>query len=244
MARRRFFVDEIHAGRARIEGADAQHLTRVLRVEPGQKFEISDNQSVYLAEVETARKDLVDFAVIERLELSSAAVSITLFASLVRFERFELLIEKATELGVKSIVPVEAERSEKGLDRAAAKRLPRWQRIAREASEQSRRARLPEIGPPGRLSEAIRDDSSFRYLLDEMEAPPILAVLPAVWSVTDTVALLVGPEGGWTDRERGLIAGARWKPVSLGPSILKTETAALAAIAILTAAWNESLQTD
>src|SRR5690242_14638564 len=113
MSRRRFFVEEIHAGRARIAGDDAHHLTRVLRVERGQRFEISDNQNVYLAEVETARKDLVDFTVIERLELSSPPVRVILFASLIRYERFELMIEKATELGVETIVPVQAERSEK-----------------------------------------------------------------------------------------------------------------------------------
>jgi len=237
MARRRFFVDEIHAGRARIAGDDAHHLTRVLRVERGQQFEISDNRNVYLAEVETARKDLVDFTILEPVDFSSPVIRVALFASLIRFERFELLIEKATEMGVEMIVPVPSERSEKGLDRAAEKRLPRWNRIAREASEQSRRARLPSIGLPVRLSEAVRHESTYRYALEEAEAPPILKFLPAIRSATDTVALLVGPEGGWTDRERRLISEAQWQPVSLGPSILKTETAALAAIAVLTAAW-------
>jgi 16S rRNA (uracil1498-N3)-methyltransferase len=237
MSRRRFFVDEIHAGKARIAGEDAHHLTRVLRVERGQRFEISDNHNVYLAEVETARKDLVDFAVIERLELSSPPVRMILFASLIRYERFELLIEKATELGVETIVPVQAERSEKGLDRAAAKRLARWNRIAREASEQSRRARLPGIESPVRLSQAVRHECDLRYFLEEAEAPPILKSLPAIRSEADTVALLVGPEGGWTDRERSMIGDAPWQPVSLGPGVLKTETAALAALAVLSAAW-------
>jgi len=237
MARRRFFVDEIHAGRARIAGLDANHLTRVLRVERGQKFEISDNRNVYLAEVETARKDFVDFAVLERLELPGPVVRITLLASLVRFERFELLVEKATELGVESIVPVQAERSEKGLERAAAKRVARWNRIAREASEQSRRVLLPGIGLPAPLSQAVSRECDFRYLLDETAPLPILKALPAIRSAADTVGILVGPEGGWTDRERKLITEAQWQPVSLGPSILKTETAALAALAVLMAAW-------
>jgi len=244
MARRRFFVDEVRAGRARIAGDDAHHLTRVLRVERGQKFEISDNRNVYLAEVDTARKDLVDFAILERLELAGPPVDVTLFASLIRFERFELLIEKATELGVKTIVPVQAERSEKGLDGAAVKRLPRWKRVAREASEQSRRAQLPEIEPPMPLHDAVRNGNRFRYALEEGDAAPILKVLPGIRRAGDTVALLVGPEGGWTAGERELFTGSDWQPVSLGPSILKTETAALAALAVLMAAWNESLQVD
>ena len=237
MARRRFFVDQVHAGHARIQGADAHHLTRVLRVEPGQKFEISDNQNLYLAEVEAARKDLVDFAIIQRLEAPVPQVRITLLASLIRFERFELIIEKATELGVAAIVPVLAERSEKGLDRAVASRLPRWIRIAREASEQSRRARLPEIAPCLSLNAALQHENGYRYLLDEADAPPILAVLPAGRSDQDSLSLLVGPEGGWTDRERAQIVDARWQPVSLGRNILRTETATLAALAILNAAW-------
>src|SRR5271156_4792918 len=105
MARRRFFVDAVQSGRARITGPDAHHLTRVLRVEPGQQFEISDNHSVYLAEVESARKDLVSFVVHEPLAVAEPVVRSTLLASLVRFERFEWIVEKATELGVERIVP-------------------------------------------------------------------------------------------------------------------------------------------
>src|SRR5947209_3457709 len=115
MARRRFFVNAVHAGRAQILGEDAHHLTRVLRVEAGQKFEISDNRRVYLAEVETARKDLVTFSILEPLVAAEPPARVALFAALIKFDRFELLIEKATELGVEAITPVQAERSEKGL---------------------------------------------------------------------------------------------------------------------------------
>ena len=238
MARRRFFVDEIHAGHARIAGDDAHHLTRVLRVEAGQKFEISDNRNVYLAQIEKARKDAVDFLILERIEHSDPMLRLALLASLIRFERFELLIEKATELGVETIIPVVAERSEKGLEVAAAKRITRWNRIAREASEQSRRVRLPMLEPATKLSDALRSASGYRYMLEEAAAPPILSVLPANRTAEDTVALLVGPEGGWTERERAAIAAAAWQPVSLGPSILKTETAVIAGLAILSAAWD------
>ena len=143
MARRRFFVDTIRRGHAEISGDDAHHLTRVLRVEAGQKFEISDNQNVYLAEVESARKDLVSFTVFEQIDSPPRTIETTLLASLIKFERFEWMLEKATELGVDRVIPVEAERSEKGLEQAAGKRIARWNRIVREASEQSRRARLP-----------------------------------------------------------------------------------------------------
>lgn len=241
MARRRFFVGAVQSGRAQIVGPEAHHLTRVLRVEPGQQFEISDNKAVYLAEVESARKDLVAFSIREKLPSAAPTVRTTLVASLVRFERFEVILEKATELGVEGVVPVQAERSEKGLDRAAIKRLPRWRRIVREASEQSRRARLPGISDPVQLSLALQIEADYRYVLEENQAPPILTLLPAVRQPGQSVAFLVGPEGGWSDRERTAIASSSWVPVSLGPQILRAETAAIAALAIVNAAWGAAL---
>jgi 16S rRNA (uracil1498-N3)-methyltransferase len=241
MARRRFFVDFVHSGQARIAGEEAHHLTRVLRVEAGQKFEISDNHDVYLAEVESARKDLVTFSILERIDVAAPVVRTTLLASLIKFEHFEWMIEKATELGVERVIPVVAERSEKGLAQAAAKRVVRWKRIAREASEQSRRARLPEIEPAFDFAAALESIGDYRYLLDEdAVAPPILSVLPATGRPQDRVILLVGPEGGWTDRERTAIAAAGWTAVSLGREILRAETAAIAGLAILNAAWAAS----
>jgi 16S rRNA (uracil1498-N3)-methyltransferase len=237
MARRRFFVDSVGSGKAQIRGSEAHHLARVLRVEPGQKFEISDNRDVYLAEVESARKDQVTFSVLEKLAADEPVVRTILLASLIKFERFEWLIEKATELGVERVVPLEAERSEKGLVRAAGKRLERWNRIAREASEQSRRARLPEIGEPVLFADALAVAAEHRFALEEQTAPAILSVLPTARKRQDRVALLVGPEGGWTDRERESVALAGWTRVSLGREILRAETAALAALAIVNGAW-------
>src|SRR5580700_3340584 len=101
--RRRFFVDEVRSGRAEISGDDARHLTRVLRVEPGQRYEISDNRDVFLAEIETAHKDRVVFRALEKLETPAAGVRLILCAALVKFDRFEWMIEKATELGVAEI---------------------------------------------------------------------------------------------------------------------------------------------
>jgi 16S rRNA (uracil1498-N3)-methyltransferase len=237
MARRRFFVETIERGLAQITGRDAHHLTRVLRIEPGQKFEISDNLNAYLAEVETARKNLVRFRILNRIEVREPVIHTALFASLIKFERFEWLLEKATELGVSEVTPVQTERSEKGLEQAALKRLDRWNRIAREASEQSRRMRLPNIESPIGLQEALRNTEGYRYVLEEAGAPPILSTFPEARQPGDRVALLAGPEGGWTDRERTAMAASGWTSVSLGHEILRAETAAIAALAIINAAW-------
>jgi len=236
--RRRFFVDEVRNGQAKIVGDEARHLSRVLRVEPGQRYEISDNRHVYLAEIEAAHKENVVFRTLEKLPTSPASARIELYAALIKFDRFEWIVEKATELGVTEIVPVEAARSERGLEKAAGKRVERWRRIALEASQQSRRAHLPEIGEPVPLAQAIARTGGYRYVLDENPGgTSLLQALPAVRIAQDTVAILTGPEGGWTDEERASFTAAGWTLVSMGPLILRAETAVIAALAVVSQAW-------
>jgi 16S rRNA (uracil1498-N3)-methyltransferase len=235
--RRRFFVDQVRNGQAEISGDDAAHLTRVLRVEVGQRYEISDNRQLYLAEIETARKERVVFRTIEKLPVIEPPVRTILVAAIFKFDRFEWMIEKATELGVAEIVPVVTTRTEKGLDKAAPKRLERWRRIGVEASQQSRRAHLPVISAPARWRDALETSAMQRYAMDENQRCPLAGLFPANRSAGDTVALLIGPEGGWTDEERAEFTAAGWVPASLGPSILRAETAALAALAVVTSAW-------
>jgi 16S rRNA (uracil1498-N3)-methyltransferase len=236
MARRRFFVDQVRKGQAEITGENAHHLTRVLRVEAGQKFEITDNDRAWLAAVETARKDLVRFQVIQELDAGPPIPAVALYLALIKFERFEWAVEKATELGVTRIIPVEASRSEHGLFAGAQKRVERWKRIAREASEQSRRLRVPEIADPIRLPEALRETSTHRCWLDEEPgAPPLLDAFAL--RAGDATALLIGPEGGWIDAERRQFAEAGWIAASLGASILRAETAVCAALAVLSQMW-------
>jgi 16S rRNA (uracil1498-N3)-methyltransferase len=226
--RRRFFVDEVRNGRAEILGDDARHLTRVLRVEAGQRFEISDNRNVYLAEIETARKEHVIFRTLEKMPTPAPASKIILLAALFKFDRFEWMIEKATELGVSEIVPVESTRSERGLERAAHKRVERWRRIALESSQQSRRAFLPEVAEPLTFRDALEFEAAHRIALDEAaDAPRLIA------PVADSIAILIGPEGGWTEEERADFIAADWTRASLGALILRAETAAIAALAIV-----------
>ena len=228
-------MDSIRGGAAELRGEEARHLTRVLRVEPGQRFEISDNQQAYLAEITEARGERVVFQVVEALPAVWSGVSITLCASLVKFDRFEWIVEKATELGVGRILPVEARRTEKGLFDASRKRSERWARIARESSQQARRVHIPDILPAVRFERCLEEPAAHRYFLDEALAPPLLREIPA--ERADTAALLIGPEGGWTDAERQLAVAAAWQPVSLGPLVLRAETAACAALAIIVNAW-------
>ena len=238
MARRRFFVDQIHGDQAELTGDDARHLARVLRAAAGQRYEISDNQRVYLAEISGLAPGRVTFRMLEPLPDDAPPVEITLCAALIKFDRYEWLIEKSTELGAARIVPVNAAHSEKGLKPAAEKRVERWRKIARESSQQARRARLPEIAPAIEFAAALQQPANYRYFLEEQSgARPLLSAVPQNRAATDTVAILVGPEGGWTDLERTIASAAGWTPVSVAPSILRAETAATAGIVILINAW-------
>ena len=235
--RRRFFVDQVRNGQAEISGDEAKHLTRVLRVEAGQRYEISDNRRVYLAEIETARKEQVTFRTLEELPVIEPPVRMILCAALIKFDHFEWMIEKATELGAVEIVPVVTVRTERGLDKAAHKRFERWRRIGVEASQQSRRAHLPSIAGPTSWVDALGISANYRFALDEIETRPLSLALPAARCAADTVALLIGPEGGWTEEERAGFTAAGWVAASLGSSILRAETAALAALAVVSVSW-------
>jgi 16S rRNA (uracil1498-N3)-methyltransferase len=240
MARRRFLVDQIRDNTAQLRGEDARHLARVLRAEPGQQYEISDGAQVYLAEIAGVERDSVTFRLLEPIETRTLPVHLTLLAALIKLDRFEWLVEKATELGVSVIVPVSAARSEKGLLEAAHKRVERWRRIAHESSQQARRVSPPEISEPQPLAAAIATLSGPRYFLDEKPGAP--ALLSAIRSAAEragagSVALLNGAEGGWIEAERAAAIAAGWTPVSLGPLILRAETAAITAAATLLHAW-------
>jgi 16S rRNA (uracil1498-N3)-methyltransferase len=235
VARRRFFVPEIIDGTAELTGDDAHHLARVLRVEPGQQFEISDRHRVCLAEIAGVSKSTVRFQVLEEMESNPDLPPVTLYAAIFKFDRFEWMIEKATEIGVARIVPVETARSESGLLAAAAKRVERWRKIAVESSQQCRRLAPPEIADPRKLAAALPEATGYRFRLEEQPSAQLLSrTLP---SDPSDVTLLIGPEGGWVNSERATLDATGWLGVSLGPTILRAETAAIVACSLAVQYW-------
>jgi 16S rRNA (uracil1498-N3)-methyltransferase len=232
MTRRRWIADEWTSSTATLTGEQAAHLARVLRAEPGQVFDVVAGGFLHRAEITSVAEERVVFALHEELE-SDTALPLHLLLAVFKFDHMEWAIEKATELGVGRITPVVARRTEKHLAQAAAKRVDRWRRIALEASKQSRRTTVPEIADPVALKQALEQEgSAIRILLSETEQATSLAVALASVQVGD-LALAIGPEGGWAPEEMALFTQYQWQPVTLGPRILRAETAAIAAIAIV-----------
>lgn len=235
MTRRRWIADEVDLAnsRAALIGEHAQHLARVLRAEVGQQFDLVCDGRVYQAQITDIERDRVKFSLGEEVRREQLQREITLLLSLFKFDRMEWAIEKAVELGVARIIPIVARRSEKHLVASAEKRVERWRRIAREAAEQSRRSDVPEIGAPVLLKSAIATQSASRIVLAEAGAEAGLR--ECLRNLGDRVAIAVGPEGGWTEDELSAFAQAGWQLASLGPTILRAETAAIAALAIISA---------
>jgi 16S rRNA (uracil1498-N3)-methyltransferase len=244
MTRRRFIADTSTSTTATLTGDQALHLARVLRAQPGQIYDIVANGFLHRAEIITVSADgngeqQVDFLLHEELE-SDAALPLHLLLAVFKFDHMEWAIEKATELGIARITPILARRTEKHLALAAPKRAERWRRIALEAAKQSRRTDIPEITEPITLKAAIEQEKSpTRILLSETEQATTLSEAletsqraAASEAARQKVALAIGPEGGWTPEEISLFTQHNWQSVTLGPRILRAETAAISAIAI------------
>ncbi|MGA3162533.1 MAG: 16S rRNA (uracil(1498)-N(3))-methyltransferase [Terracidiphilus sp.] len=238
MTRRRWIAEHWDEATATLVGAQAEHLTRVLRAQPGMEADVVAGGHVFHAQVAAVARDEVRFNLIAELE-ADPALPVTLVMAVYKFDPMEWAIEKATELGVAAIAPVLARRTEKHLAEAADKRAERWRRIAHEAAQQARRCDVPLIYEPTPLAARVRAASeATRIVLAEQERTTTLRyalkeALVAAGAETPTLELAIGPEGGWAPSEEALFDANGWKAASLGPRILRAETAAIAALAVV-----------
>lgn len=235
MTRRRWIADEVSGNRAALVGEHARHLSQVLRAQVGQEFDISTGAELRRGRIAGIEPDRVEFELGEPIT-HSETLPITVALSIFKFDRMEWAIEKCTELGVARIVPVIAARTESHVASAAAKRAERWQRIARQASEQSRRVSPPEISPPIKLKDLLSLIADSHIVLSEAEQSRMLK--DAIPEAARSLLLALGPEGGWKEEELACFSNAGWQSASLGPTILRAETAAIAAVAIASSVLN------
>jgi 16S rRNA (uracil1498-N3)-methyltransferase len=237
MTRRRWIADEVSEGRAALIGHHADHLVRVLRARVGQEFDIVADAVVRRGRIVRISENRVEFELGEATPAAEMA-DLTLLLSIFKFDRFEWAIEKCTELGVKKIIPVIARRTDAHLASASAKRVERWRRMAVQSAEQSRRTAPPEILEPMKLQEALNVPGKLRIVLSESEQQTRLRDLFAGREDAEA-ALAIGPEGGWTEDELQLFAREGWTSASLGATILRAETAAMAATALALSLLND-----
>lgn len=242
--RRRFFVERFEGDRAVLRGEGAEHLGRVLRAQPGQLYELSDGRSVWLARVEHVARsrrngNQVEFSLVEPVTAQAPSIVVSLLIAMVKFQRFEWCLEKATELGVLDILPLAARRSSKALLLAAGKRRERWEKILGESAQQSRRVQPPILHAVTAPSDAFAQcQAATKVILSER--PDASSFRTALMSSMGTsVALAIGPEGGWVEEEFAAAREAGFIEASLGEHILRTETAVLAGLAIVRYALGE-----
>ncbi len=231
MTRRRWIADEVTGNRAALTGTHAEHLTRVLRTRIGQEFDIVANAVVRRGRVVEIKDARVEFELGAEVPAEPATIQLTLLLAVFKFDRMEWAIEKCTELGVKGIIPVTARRTDSHLASASGKRVERWRRIAVQASEQSRRPTPPVLSEPIKLRDAVGMPGELKIVLSEAEEQAQLRDL-APPEADGGVLLAIGPEGGWTEDELESFDKNGWHSASLGPTILRAETAAIAATAI------------
>lgn len=240
MTRRRWIADTWDEATASLTGEQAAHLIRVLRAQAGMEFDIVAGDRVWHAVVAAITADAVRFNLLAQIE-SEPALPVTLLLAIFKFDRMEWTIEKATELGVNRIIPVLTRRTEKHLAQAAPNRTERWRKIAHESAKQSRRSDVPVIEDPIPLKTlATREGDAVRLVLAEQERAATLrsALAEALKNANDElpeIRLAIGPEGGWAAEEEALFDDEGWKAVSLGPRILRAETAAITALAVTAA---------
>jgi 16S rRNA (uracil1498-N3)-methyltransferase len=222
--------------RATLDEAAHRHLIKVLRLGAGAALRLFDGRGVEVeGRIVAVGRDTVEVSLGERRQVQPAVCAITLIQSVPRGDRMDLIVQKTTELGVGSIVPV---LSQHGVSKPPPGRTRRWQTIAEEAARQSGRADVPTICEPVALLAALAKlDASLdesRYLLWEGEQSQSLH--RALVDRPARVAVLVGPEGGFASAEVEACVQAGFRSVGLGPRILRTETAAIVAVALCQAA--------
>lgn len=238
----RFFVSpeavDRDSGRIYINGGDVNHIKNVLRLGEGEHLEISDGSlNEYDARIETFEKDRITAAIVKASKNSTEPpIEVTLYQGIPKSDKMDLIIQKCVELGVSRVVPVITGRTvvKFGSGRDAAEKTARWQKISLEASKQCGRGRIPVVTEPVKLEKALKDARGYELCIIPYEKESvrgIAAVLTA--GKFRNAGVFIGPEGGFTEDEIRLARDSGAAPVSLGPRILRTETAGLAVLSIL-----------
>ena len=247
MTSERFYIhsQDIRKGKARLYGDEHHHLSRVLRKKAGDRCILFDREGHFFnAEIDVIKPEET-LLNITGSGVQPSVLRLSLGQSLLKSSRMDWIIQKSTELGLDEFSPIESERSVVRLDKISQSKITRWERIALEAVKQSGRPGIPRIHRPVSLKNFLvsgTSSSEERYFLSEREGMPLHKIIREMEndSIPGSVIILCGPEGGWTNIEEKNILGSGFRAVSLGPTVLRAETAALSALAIVSHFWSRS----
>lgn len=228
----RFFTSDIQAHTAAVRGEDVKHISRVLRLRIGDCVQLCDGQGNECdASISAIAPDAVTFETQPwRRAKGEPDVSVTLFQCLPKAGKMETIIQKCVELGACGFVPVQSERCVVVLKPPYEGRIERWQRVSEEAAKQSRRGIVPVVALPEPLKSL--DFSAFDTVLVAYENERTVSLKQALRSgAHKTIAIVIGPEGGFSEEEIAILTTRGATSVSLGTRILRTETAGMAMLA-------------
>ena len=235
----RFFAspEVIDNGTIRLTAEESHHLARVLRLREGERVSAFDGLgNEWECEIAAIHKSECRLSILKKLEtVVESPLRLTLAQALVKGEKFDLVVQKATELGVSRILPVITEHCEIRIsDERSEQRLQRWQRISLGAIKQSGRRRLVEIDQPVRFQQFCRGLHGEPALIfsEKAGSEKCGRGLPPLAVQDSGLTVVIGPEGGWSDDEIDLATSSGLIPVHLGPRILRTETAAITAVTL------------
>jgi 16S rRNA (uracil1498-N3)-methyltransferase len=237
MTRRRWIADKAEGDRAFLLDNNANHLFRVLRAQTGQQYDVVADGVARVGTITFASPDKVEFHLGEEIP-AEALPEIGVYLSIFKFDHMEWALEKLTELGVTRIVPMVAARTSQHLIKAAEKRVERWRKIAKEASQQARRVAPPEIGDTVKLEKAVATARLTDACIVLSEVEESISLKAALAGARPPLAMAFGPEGGWTEEELQLFKTNAWRSATLGHTILRAETAAIAAVAVAVAEFS------
>ena len=236
----RFFVPQLYNKEMTITGVDARHISKVLRMQPGDELQIvSDDGVSALAKISTIDSESVTVQCLKKLaESHEPNVRLVLAQGLAKGEKMDFIIQKAVEMGAYSVVPVAMEHSVVRLEGAKAqKKVERWQKIAEAAAKQSKRDIIPQIQPVQTVAQMLGNNNCQTKIIayeceDKKSLKTALQEAKAADTLTDLL-LIIGPEGGISEMELEKARAAGAVPVSLGRRILRAETAGLVAISAI-----------
>lgn len=238
----KFFInrDTISQDQCIIEGDDVKHIYKVLRLQPGANININDGcGSEYLGEIIEINKKEVRVKLLEKVNINNeSSIKVHLYQGMPKASKMDLIVQKCTELGVNSITPLITERVVvKGMEASEFKKVDRWSRIALEACKQSKRSIIPEINTPINFDELLEGIKSYDLIVVPYENKENYGIKYLSKKISnaniENVAIVIGPEGGFEEDEIKALEEKGAFIVTLGPRILRTETAGFVALSLI-----------